>query len=451
MFERGRILEGKYRILGQIGAGGMAVIYEAEHLVIRREVAIKVLHAAALAKPDLIERFEREAQAAGHVESDHVVEVFDFGRLEDGSPFMVMEKLVGETLGDRLRRVRTLTPEALTPLVLQLLTGLEAAHAAGVIHRDLKPSNVFILDEKAGHRDFVKLIDFGISKLLEYSDPEFTSTGVLLGSPTYIAPEQADSSRAADARSDLYSLGVIMYKALAGQPPFDAGSLREVLVKVLMSAPPPLLEVAPSVDAAFAKIVMRTMAREPSHRFQTAGELRAALEAWRAGQPVDFALPAAEVTLTDRLGAAPRRPVGGERAERGERTSTVARSWAATRAERLLVGTKTARAVAAGVAGAVVLFAGAMAVWALTRAPDAPQVTLDAVPAKARTATLDEVATPSSLPLDPEVATVDDLERVGPDAGRARRAAPAGRTAAPGPRPAPEPRAPAQKGIDWGY
>src|SRR5262245_13775390 len=179
----------KYRIVRQLGEGAMGAVYEGENVRIRRRVAIKVLHAHIAEKGDALRRFEREAQAAGRIGSEHIVEVLDMGELPDGSRFMVMEFLEGSTLDQRIRSRRRLTPEEASPIVCQLLAGLSAAHAAEIIHRDLKPANIFLANRGG---DFVKILDFGVSKFNVLSDEmSMTSTGAVLGTPFYMSPEQA--------------------------------------------------------------------------------------------------------------------------------------------------------------------------------------------------------------------------------------------------------------------
>jgi eukaryotic-like serine/threonine-protein kinase len=281
VLNEGQIIEGKYRIVRTIGAGGMGEVYEGENVRIRRRVAIKVLHADAAKNKDAVERFEREAQAAGQIGSDHILEVLDLGALDGGEHFIVMEFLDGETLGQRIERFGRMTPHQLFPLAIQALTGLTAAHQAGIIHRDLKPDNVFICREKAGTQDFVKIIDFGISKFQTVGgDMQMTRTGAVMGTPYYMSPEQARGSREVDLRSDLYAVGVILYEALSGNKPFTAETFNELLFKIVLSEPQPLKEIVPDVDPAFESIVYKAMARDVAHRFQSAGEFVAALESW---------------------------------------------------------------------------------------------------------------------------------------------------------------------------
>ena len=281
--ETGSLIDDKYRVLRRIGEGGMGAVYHGENVRIRRQVAIKVLHAAVAQDAEVVQRFEREAQAAGCIGNDHILEVLDLGVLPSGDRYIVMEFLEGESLASRMERLRRMTPADLSPMIIQLLDGLAAAHAAGITHRDLKPDNIFLLKKKAGHLDFVKIIDFGISKFNKADGGiRMTRSGVVMGTPLYMSPEQARTAEA-DTRSDLYSVGVIMFEAVAGKVPFAADQFSQLLVQIVMGDYAPLHVAAPDIDPRFAAIVTKAMARERSDRFQTADEFRAALEEWRVG------------------------------------------------------------------------------------------------------------------------------------------------------------------------
>jgi serine/threonine protein kinase len=283
MLEAGQVIDGKYRITRLIGTGGMGAVYEGENVLIRRRVAIKVLHADSATNTDIIRRFEREAQAAGEIGNDHILEVLDLGSLPTGDRFMVMEYLDGETLSQRIERYGRLTPEQIAPIARQFLTALVSAHAAGIIHRDLKPENIFILRSKAGRADFVKLIDFGVSKFsrpFKEGEHRMTRANAVLGTPCYMSPEQARGASETDVRSDIYSCGVILFEAVTGRLPFEGESFNDLMFKIALSDAPSVLQFEPALDTEFAAIVAHAIVRDPSLRYATAEEFADALDRW---------------------------------------------------------------------------------------------------------------------------------------------------------------------------
>jgi serine/threonine-protein kinase len=242
---------GSYRLVRMLGRGGLSSVWLGEHPVIGSRVAIKVLHPQVSACEEAARRFVVEAQAANRIQSPHVVRVFDFCKLAgDGRDCAVMELLDGETLGDLLARRGRLSWRELRPLALQIARALVAAHGAGIIHRDLKPDNIFLVAD--GERTLVKLLDFGIAKLLDGRE-EPLHRGGAVGTPLYAAPEQAAGDEPGP-ETDIYSLGVVLFEALAGQPPF-CGSAAEVLSAKLTEQPPPLASAAPAVPAQVARLV----------------------------------------------------------------------------------------------------------------------------------------------------------------------------------------------------
>jgi serine/threonine-protein kinase len=287
--EIGELIEGKYRITRLIGEGGMGAVYLGENVRISRKVAIKVLHAGLTENREVTQRFEREAQAAGRIGNDHILEVLDLGTRPNGDHYIVMEYLDGEPLTSRIKGRGRIQPLELAQLIRQVLVGLSAAHRAGIVHRDLKPDNIYILKEKAGKTDFVKIIDFGISKFqpLNSDGMRMTRTGMMMGTPYYMSPEQASGSQDADQRSDLYAVGVMMFEASTGQVPFDAATFNQLLFKIVLDEVPRPEIIQPDLDPAFASLISKAMARDPLQRFQTADDFSLAIDAWlKQGTPV---------------------------------------------------------------------------------------------------------------------------------------------------------------------
>lgn len=284
MLEVGQIIDGKYRVEGLLGQGGMGAVYAGLHLHIDSRVAIKVLLPEVTQSAEGAARFEREVRATGRIGNEHILRVYDVGTLPDGSRYMVSELLEGETMAQRLKH-GAMSARAAAELTVQLLDGLAAAHAVGIVHRDLKPDNIFLLPQKRGQQDFLKIIDFGVSKF-QTEDPQamsMTTTGAVIGTPYYLSPEQARGQKDIDARSDLYTVGVIMYQAVAGQVPVRADSFNELLFKIALQPAPPLTHDVPGVDPGFSALTAKAMAKEREARFQSANELREALEAWLGG------------------------------------------------------------------------------------------------------------------------------------------------------------------------
>ena len=281
----GHTIAEKYRVRGLLGTGGMGSVFEAEEIANGRLVAIKVLNPAQAQNETAIKRFHQEAWAAGAIGHPNLCAVFDVGKLSDGSPYLVMERLHGETLQERLERERSLPVQEVVDVVRQVLAGLGAAHKRGVLHRDIKPENVF-LAEQAGFARQAKLLDFGVSKILddpataEWSDQvAVTQTGIVMGTPYYLSPEQAQAARDLDARADLYACGVLLYEALTGERPFDASHYDALLFRILHGNPTPPSKLRASISPELERVILKAMAKDRRDRYPTAAELSLALQA----------------------------------------------------------------------------------------------------------------------------------------------------------------------------
>jgi serine/threonine-protein kinase len=279
----GDVLDGKYRIERLLGEGGMGAVAKATHLLRRAPVALKFMSPAVMAVGGAVERFVNEGVAASQIDSDHVVKVFDVGRMPSGAPYLVMEYLEGCDLAQLMARDgNAIEPRRAVHFTLQMLRALQTAHAAGIIHRDMKPSNCFVI-EKDGEPDFVKLVDFGISKVrtddAEGRSPQLTRTNSALGTPLYMSPEQARSPRDVDHRTDLYSVGAILYEMLSTRTPYTAesGEYTEILFKIFTTEPEPLRGVRPDLPEPLCAVVHRALARDRDVRYGSAQEMADAL------------------------------------------------------------------------------------------------------------------------------------------------------------------------------
>jgi len=358
-------LDDKYRIERQIGAGGMGAVYEATHTAIGRRVAIKTLHLAYAGDEQLVQRFHREAQMAGSIGHDNICEVTDIGKAADGSPYLVMPLLAGAALSDVLEGEGQLPFPRLIDIIAQTLSALQAAHEARIVHRDLKPDNIFVT--KIGDRkDFVKLLDFGISKLLDQDAVlQLTQTGTVLGTPFYMAPEQAKGSKEIDHRVDLYAVGVILYEALTGQRPFEGDTYNEIMYKIIAEPCVPPSQINPQVPPQLEQIVLKAMARDPDERFASAVEMRRALAAAVAATPLHIQVP-----VTDAVTAV----TPGSMRAKGTAFSATAMETVNTGVGRAASGSRRRVLIAIGASvGAVVVILAVAAVIFLTgREPDPP-------------------------------------------------------------------------------
>ncbi|HEX6273264.1 MAG TPA: serine/threonine-protein kinase [Polyangiaceae bacterium] len=266
----GTVLAGRYRVTKALGAGGMGTVYRAEHVHMKKAVAVKILHKHMTAMPEVVARFEREAVAAGRIEHANVAGATDFGRLDDGSFYLVLEYIEGRSLSSLLGAGGSLPALRALVITRQIADGLAAAHAAGIIHRDLKPENVMLL-ERDGVPDYVKVLDFGIAKVPveEAEGQKLTQIGTIFGTPQYMSPEQGQG-HTVDARADLYALGVMLYEMLAGKLPFSADDLVVLITRHITEPPPPLPD---GIHPAVRDLVFELLEKDPANRVQTAAEL----------------------------------------------------------------------------------------------------------------------------------------------------------------------------------
>jgi serine/threonine-protein kinase len=296
----GEVLAGRYRIDAELGSGGMGAVYRAEHVHMRKTVAVKVLHREMTYLPEVVARFEREAVAAARIEHPHVAAATDFGRLQDGSFYLVLEYVEGQSLRQLLDAGGPLTQELAIHVARQIAEALAAAHAAGIVHRDLKPDNVMLI-RRDGDEHFVKVLDFGIAKV-ELGDAQspLTQMGSVFGTPEYMAPEQA-AGTPVDARADLYTLGIILYEMLTGGTPFEDDDLVTVLTRQMTMEPPPL---PASVDPRVTELVMRLLANDPDRRPPSASDLLAQIDAIDAPTGAALALTPSPASTSPRSVAA---------------------------------------------------------------------------------------------------------------------------------------------------
>jgi eukaryotic-like serine/threonine-protein kinase len=278
----GALIDNRYRVVRRLGEGGMGAVYEAEHVLIKRRVAVKCLLPELARDRETVQRFHREAMAATAIGNEHIIDVLDMGALPSGAAYMVLEFLDGRDLEQELRRAGPMPLDRVLHIVWQICDALGAAHAKGIIHRDLKPANIFLIP-RGGDPDFVKVLDFGISKFIDAGDTGLrTKTGMAIGTPVYMPIEQFEGRRTADHRIDLYALGVITYRALAGRLPFDADGIVALFAKVVLEPPAPLARLRPELPPQVCEAVHRLLARSPDDRFPSCAALQEALRPWRS-------------------------------------------------------------------------------------------------------------------------------------------------------------------------
>jgi serine/threonine-protein kinase len=394
---------GNYQILDTIGAGGMGAVYLGEHRVLGRRAAIKVLLPELVARQDAVERFFQEARAIAAIPDPGVVQIFDFG-YEQGCAYLVMELLVGESVERRLARLGRLPVPDAVRVARQIATTLAAAHAAGIVHRDIKPDNLFLVrDPEAETGERIKVLDFGIAKLASVGTTSRTSTGVVMGTPLYMSPEQCRGAGGVDHRADIYALGCVLFHAVCGRPPFDAEGAGEVIARHLFEPAPRAAAIAIGIPAELDALIAKCLAKSPDERFADMPSLAAALGALSARltgrDHVNIALPPTSPPATTTLGFA-----AGQAGPRRARTG-------------LAIG---GFAIVGAAIGALALFHGGAASVAVTPAarpalapiadaaqrPDAPHpdAAPDAAPVRPRPDAAAPLTPPAHLPPRPHHA-----------------------------------------------
>ncbi len=279
----GTVLDGRYRITAHLATGGMGAVFRAEHVHMHSGLALKVLRPDLVTSPEIVERFRREAEIASTLRHQNIVRVTDFGRSSDGYLYLAMELLEGESLFDRLRREGTIPVRETVDLLAQVCAALEAAHRLGVVHRDLKPENIF-LDRQRDGRRVAKILDFGIAKIGDPQSRSSTQSGMVVGTPEYLSPEQALGA-AVDARADLYAVGLIGWRMLAGRHPFQSEDPRALLMMQATQPVPPLTDPRPDLAAypGLVAVLARACAKSTSERHGSADALRRELESCLVG------------------------------------------------------------------------------------------------------------------------------------------------------------------------
>jgi eukaryotic-like serine/threonine-protein kinase len=306
----GAVLNGRYRLVRLLGEGGMGAVYEADNLQGQGKRAIKLLHPEFMKEDQILQRFFAEAQTTRNLNHPNIAQVTDSATAEDGSPYLVMELLQGIPLSSYIDQGNPIPPQHAVPIVYGVLQALTAAHAEGVIHRDLKPDNLFLIRDANGNSQ-VKVLDFGIAKVMDVAGGmgQKTRTGVLLGTPGYMSPEQIKNSKGVDGRTDLWSLGVIFYEMLTSKQPFPADNEFARLTSVLTEEVKPIEQVMPQL-AAWGPFFRRALAKDPAQRFQSAEEMAQAMNAVARGlsMPAPAPAPSAAAPRVGQHGTVPVMP-----------------------------------------------------------------------------------------------------------------------------------------------
>jgi serine/threonine-protein kinase len=422
----GVLVAGKYRVDRVLGSGGMGVVVAATHMQLERRVALKFLQADAAKNPEVVARFTREAKAAGKLHSEHVARVLDVGTLDTGEPYLVMEYLDGEDLARVLAKRGALPVAEAVDHVLEACEAVAEAHALGIVHRDLKPANLFLASRPSG-TPIVKVLDFGISKSPpSATDAGLTTTSSVVGSPLYMSPEQMVSARSVDARSDVWSLGIVLYELLAGKPPFQAEGIPALVLAVARGEPQSLRAARPEVPRELEAAVLRCLEKETGARFATVAQLAAAIAPFGSARATEAAARVAHVLRSTRPP-----PTDSGAAPPDEYAPTVPAGTPSNFTPRTGRFTKTGGARTLFVGVGVLLAAGVAAVLVLPSRHDASRVTAEPL---ATTSVAPQPAPPAATSLPAPTASAP--------ATAAPSAAPS-TSASDKPRPAhaaPEPR-----------
>jgi eukaryotic-like serine/threonine-protein kinase len=274
----GVMIEARYRLVREIGVGGMGAVYEAVDVKLERPVALKFLDPALVTDEEHVARFHREALAAGRIGHPNICDVRDRGITEDGAHFIVMELLSGRTFFELIQSEGPLPAQRVVPIVLKVLSALAAAHRVGIVHRDLKPENIFICTASTGDEQ-IKLLDFGVSRFLDDSNAlRLTKSGKVLGTPLYVSPEQALAKKDIDHRSDLWGVGVLLYESLTGRPPFRGKNTGQMLVKIIKQEPIPPREYIPWLSQPIEDVILKVLRKKRAERYQNADNFARDLE-----------------------------------------------------------------------------------------------------------------------------------------------------------------------------
>ncbi|MBS2013931.1 MAG: serine/threonine protein kinase [Deltaproteobacteria bacterium] len=415
----GQLVDGKYVLEDVLGEGGMGIVWAARHRLLGTELALKILLPEARDQ-ETVARFHREARASVRMSSVHAARVHDVAETADGTPYMVMERLRGQDLGELLERNGPLPPLVAIDYVAQALSAIEEAHAIGLVHRDLKPSNLYLATQPSGP-PIIKVLDFGIARdFHDRDDSRLTSTRAVMGSPSYMSPEQLRAARAADARSDIWSIGVCLYELVTGKLPFEEASLPDLMVAVLHATPTPPEALVPGLPSGLADVIRRCLEKDAANRFQSAAELRQALVAAKhTGPSSQRSMPALVAAGRASLPSAPSLP-----AVAGTNPSIGATTGPTTEAARSGRGL-----LAFGVAFFVMLL-GATGVVLIVRAKSKPAASTTSVPIQAP-------ASAPSPPLPPDLATAGGTAPAPPATGAPTPSAAAASATASGAASAP--------------